>query len=87
MRMVQLNLGLEKQYQEQKQLEEDRRMERLRADAETLEQGLPIRRMRAWLPVLTDRTAAVCDWFKPDLVLLDDEANVIHVFARGKQVK
>ena len=60
----------EKQYQEQKQLEEDRRMERLRADAETLEQGMPIRRMRAWLPVLTDRTAAVCDWFRPDLVLL-----------------
>ena len=60
----------EKQYQEQKELEADRRMERLRADAETLEAGLPFRRMRAWLPVLTDRTAAVCDWFRPDLVLL-----------------
>ena len=60
----------EKQYQEQKELEADRRMERLRADAETLEAGVPLRRMRAWLPVLTDRTAAVCDWFKPDLVLL-----------------
>ena len=60
----------EKQYQEQKELEADRRAERLRAEAETLAAGLPFRRMRAWLPVLTDRTAAVCDWFKPDLVLL-----------------
>ena len=60
----------EKQYQEQKELEADRRMERLRQDAETLEQGLPFRRIRAWLPVLTDQTASVLDWFKPDLVLL-----------------
>ena len=60
----------EKQYKEQKELETDRRMERLRMDAETLEQGLPFRRIRAWLPVLTDKTAAVCDWFRPDLVLL-----------------
>ncbi|MBR5960507.1 MAG: transcription-repair coupling factor, partial [Clostridia bacterium] len=60
----------ERQYQEQKALEADRRMERLRSDAELLEQGLPFRRMRAWLPVLTDRTAALCDWFRPDLVLL-----------------
>ena len=60
----------EKQYREQKELEADRRMERLQADAEMLEQGLPFRRMRSWLPVLTDRTAAVCDWFRPDLVLL-----------------
>ena len=60
----------EKKYQETQQLETDRRMERLREEADTLEAGLPFRRMRAWLPVLTDRTAAVCDWFKPDLVLL-----------------
>ena len=60
----------EKQYQELKQLEADRRLERLRADAETLEGGLPFRRMRAWLTVLTDKTATVCDWFTPDLVLL-----------------
>ena len=60
----------EKQYQEQKELEADRRMERLRADAESLEAGIPFRRMRAWLPVLTDKTATVCDWFRPDLVLL-----------------
>ena len=60
----------EMKYQENRQLETDRRVERLREDAETLEQGMPFRRMRAWLPVLTDRTASVCDWFQPDLVLL-----------------
>ena len=60
----------ERKYEETRQLESDRRMERLREDAETLEAGMPFRRMRAWLPVLTDRTAAVCDWFRPDLVLL-----------------
>ena len=60
----------EKQYQEAREEEADRRIERLREDADLLEQGLPFRRMRAWLPVLTDRTAAVCDWFRPDLILL-----------------
>ena len=60
----------EMKYQENRQLETDRRVERLREDAETLEQGMPFRRMRAWLPVLTDRMASVCDWFQPDLVLL-----------------
>ena len=60
----------EKQYQEAREEEADRRIERLREDADLLEQGLPFRRMRAWLPVLTDRTATVCDWFRPDLILL-----------------
>ena len=60
----------EKQYQEAQIREADRRLDRLREDAELLEQGLPFRRMRAWLPVLTDHTATVCDWFRPDLVLL-----------------
>ena len=60
----------EKKYQETRAEEADRRIERLREDAEALEQGLPFRRMRAWLPVLTDRTATVCDWFQPDLILL-----------------
>ena len=60
----------EKAYQEARAEEADRRVERLREDAELLAQGLPFRRMRAWLPVLTDRTATVCDWFRPDLVLL-----------------
>ena len=60
----------EKRYREAEALETDRRTERLREDADLLEQGLPFRRMRSWLPVLTDRTASVCDWFRPDLVLL-----------------
>ena len=60
----------EKRYEENRALEADRRISRLREEAETLEQGLPFRRMRAWLPVLTDRTATVCDWFRPDIVLL-----------------
>ena len=60
----------EKQYQEAREEEADRRIERLREDADLLEQGLPFRQMRAWLPVLTDRTATVCDWFRPDLILL-----------------
>lgn len=60
----------EKQYREAKTLETDRRMARLREDAELLEQGMPFRRMRAWLPALTERTATVCDWFRPELVLL-----------------
>ena len=60
----------EKKYRETSEQEADRRAERLREDAELLEQGLPFRRMRAWLPVLTDNTASVCDWFRPDLVLL-----------------
>ena len=60
----------EKKYQETRAEEADRRIERLREDAELLEQGMPFRRMRAWLPVLTDRTATVCDWFGPELILL-----------------
>ena len=47
-----------------------RRLERLRADADSVEAGVPFRRMRAWIPVLTEHTAAVADWFRPDLVLL-----------------
>ena len=46
------------------------RLSRLRQEAENLEAGLPFRRIRAWLPVLTDSVAAVYDWFRPDLVLL-----------------
>ncbi len=60
----------EKKYQEAREEERDRRVERLREDAELLEQGLPFRRMRAWLPVLTERTATVCDWFGPEMILV-----------------
>ena len=60
----------EKQYQQAQDEQADRRIARLREDAELLAQGIPFRRMRAWMPVLTDRTASVCDWFRPDLILL-----------------
>lgn len=42
----------------------------------------PAREMGLW-----DRKGSVADGKDADLVLLDDEANVVHVFARGKQVK
>ena len=60
----------EKQAQQAERQELDRRLQRLYQDADTLEAGMPFRRMRAWLPVLTDETAGVTDWFRPDLVLL-----------------
>ena len=50
--------------------EKDRRLARLLEDAESLENGVPFRRMRSWITVLTDRTGTVCDWFRPDLILL-----------------
>ena len=36
---------------------------------------------------LFDRKGSIETGKDADLVLLDDDANVIHVFARGKQVK
>ena len=50
--------------------ETERRRERLRTDADSVEAGTPFRRMRAWISVLTDRTASAADWFGPDIVLL-----------------
>ena len=50
--------------------ETERRMSRLLEDAQSLEEGIPFRRMRAWIPVLTEKTGTVFDWFRPDLVLL-----------------
>ncbi len=61
---------MEKQYRQAKELAADRRVERLREDAELLSQGLPFRRTRAWLPVLTEKTGTVVDWFRPELTLL-----------------
>ena len=60
----------ERKYQEAGAREADRRVERLREDAEVLAQGLPFRRMRVWLPVLTEHTASLLDWYRPDLILL-----------------
>ena len=50
--------------------EKERRLERLLEDADSLESGVPFRRMRAWITVLTEKTGTVCDWFRPDLILL-----------------
>ncbi|MBQ6060184.1 MAG: transcription-repair coupling factor [Clostridia bacterium] len=60
----------EKNYREAENSEKARRMERLVNDADQLEGGIPFRRMRAWISVLTEKTGSVCDWFEPDLVLL-----------------
>ena len=60
----------EAKYTAAEQTEIDRRLSRLMEDAECLEGGVPFRRTRAWITVLTDNTAAVCDWFRPDLILL-----------------
>ena len=30
----------------------------------------PFRRIRAWLPVLTDETVTLLDWFQPEIILL-----------------
>ena len=62
----------EKKYQERKMQEGSHRLERLRNDAESLAGGVPFRRMRAWMPVLTDRLSNLCGWFRPDLILLCD---------------
>ena len=42
----------------------------------------PAKEMNLW-----DRKGSIENGKDADLVLLDDEANVVHVFARGKQVK
>ncbi len=48
----------------------ERRMAALLRDADLVESGLPFRRIRAWLPVLTDDTATLLHWFRPDAVLM-----------------
>ena len=48
----------------------ERRTTQLLRDADLVEQGLPFRRIRAWLPVLTDDTHTLLDWFTPEIVLL-----------------
>ena len=50
----------------------ERRTAQLMKDADLVENGLPFRRIRAWLSVLTDETYTVIDWFQPDVVLLSD---------------
>ena len=60
----------EAKYRTAEVTEKERRLSRLLEDADSLENGVPFRRMRAWITVLTEKTGSVCDWFRPDLVLL-----------------
>ena len=57
-------------YRAAEKMEIDRRLSRLTEDADSLEGGVPFRRMRTWITVLTEKTGTVCDWFRPDLILL-----------------
>ncbi|MBQ8201295.1 MAG: transcription-repair coupling factor [Clostridia bacterium] len=50
----------------------ERRTAQLMADADVVESGYPFRRIRAWLTVLTDDTATIIDWYRPDVILLTD---------------
>ena len=52
--------------------EKDRRLQRLLADADSVEAGVPFRRIRTWISVLTEHTSVLTDWFKPDLILLSE---------------
>ena len=53
-----------------RQAEIERRTAALLRDADAVENGLPFRRIRAWLTVLTDHTSVLTDWFQPDVVFL-----------------
>ncbi len=50
----------------------ERRTAHLMKDADAVENGLPFRRIRAWLPVLTDEMYSVIDWFQPEVILLSE---------------
>ncbi len=50
----------------------ERRTAQLMRDADAVENGLPFRRIRAWLPVLTDDMYTVIDWYQPEVILLSD---------------
>lgn len=43
---------------------------RLQADADLLQGGIPFKRMRAWLPVLTEEVFSLNDWFDAPYVFL-----------------
>ena len=59
-----------KNWEEAEKTEISRRTDRLREYADQLEEGIPFRRIRVWLPALTKKTAGIADWFRPDLILL-----------------
>ena len=60
----------EKELSASRMAEIERRAAQMMTDADVLESGMPFRRIRAWLPVLTDNTLTLLDWFQPEIVLL-----------------
>ena len=48
----------------------ERRTAQLYHDADVVEQGLPFRRIRAWLTVLTPHTSTLLDWYAPEVIVL-----------------
>ena len=48
----------------------DRHKERLLSDAEQLTGGVPLKRMRSWLPVVTDALYTLNDWYDAPYVFL-----------------
>ena len=57
-------------YRERESSEIERRRSRLMADADLVEAGQPFRRIRSWVTVLTENTANILDWMRPDAVIL-----------------
>lgn len=53
-----------------RQQELERRTSLLMQDADLLEAGMPFRRIRAWLTVLTDARYTLLDWYDADMVFL-----------------
>ena len=53
----------------QREQEQQRRMKAMLQDADLIEQGMPVRRLYAMLPLLTDHVTVLSDWFRPDLVV------------------
>ena len=60
----------ENAFKERESSEIDRRRARLMADADSVEAGVPFRRMRSWIPVLTESSASLLEWFRPERILL-----------------
>ena len=48
----------------------ERRTAQLYNDADVVEQGMPFRRIRAWLTVLSPETSSLIDWYQPQVILL-----------------
>ena len=53
-----------------RQAELEKRANALMADAASVEQGLPFRRIRVWLTVLMEETETLLDWYRPQAIIL-----------------